>query len=279
MERRQVVGGDLGERFRRAVGAPGIGMIAVERLRHGDGGLRVRVVLRGADAGDELGADAVDRLLVETWLLHGQFEEAEGGVLLRGEHAHGAVDAVAVRIEAHLRPGVVELLLEGFAVKVAGAFVEEAGHQAGQSLLAVRVLRRAAAEGETNGDDRDGIILDQPGMDALRGDDILDGDGGIRPAGKHRQPAKDDESRKDAGHGGSAGGQVHSGRLRPHQFVPFSGGQFMLLSGGRRYPVTERVGSRYFAAASLTWSAVTALMRSGHSSTSLTVPPVASVEP
>ncbi|WP_352694515.1 hypothetical protein [Mesorhizobium sp. M0663] len=41
--------------------------------------------------------------------------------------------------------------LEGIAVEIAGALVEQASHQIGQSLLASRVLRGAAVEDEADG--------------------------------------------------------------------------------------------------------------------------------
>ena len=141
----------------------------------------------GHDAGNDLDADAVDRRGVEARLLHRQRQQVERLVALFGQHAHRAVDRVAAGAEAHLGAGIVELRLEGVAVEIAGAFVEQAGHQLGQPFLAGRVLRGAALEGEADRDDRHRIVLDQPGGDALVALDLLDGDLGRAPEALQQQ--------------------------------------------------------------------------------------------
>ena len=112
-------------------------------------------------------------------------------VLLVGEHAHRAVDRVAAAAEAHLGAGVVETVLEGVAVEIAGALVEQPGHQIDQPFLAGRILGVAAAKGEAHRDDRNRIVLDQPGGDAAVRLDLLDGDRGASRQ-QRRQRQEDD---------------------------------------------------------------------------------------
>ncbi len=125
-------------------------------------GHRIGIPLAGHDAGHHLGADAVDRRLIEAWFLNGEPEQVEGLVLAVREHAHGAVDAVACLPEPHLGPSIVQPGLERLAIEVAGAFVEQPGHQVGQPLLAGRVLRTTTVESELDVDDRHRIVFDQP---------------------------------------------------------------------------------------------------------------------
>ena len=69
-----------------------------------------------------------------------QPQQLERLVLLIGEHAHRAVEGVAAGVEAHLGAGIVEPALEGVAVEIAGALVEQAGHQVDQPFLAGGIL-------------------------------------------------------------------------------------------------------------------------------------------
>ncbi|WP_348633351.1 hypothetical protein, partial [Mesorhizobium sp. M5C.F.Ca.IN.020.32.2.1] len=48
----------------------------------------VRVALAADDVGDNLGADAIDRPLVEARRVECEPKQAERGVLLFGKHAH-----------------------------------------------------------------------------------------------------------------------------------------------------------------------------------------------
>ena len=67
--------------------------------------------------------------------------------------------------------------MKAFRIIGSRAFVEEAGEKRGGAGLADRILRGAAFEGEFEGDQRNRVILDEPGLDAALGDDLLDGRG------------------------------------------------------------------------------------------------------
>ena len=56
---------------------------------------------------------------------------------------------VAAFGKAHLRAGIVQPNLKRFAVQIAGALVEQPGHQIGQPFFAGRILRAATLEGES----------------------------------------------------------------------------------------------------------------------------------
>ena len=68
-------------------------------------------------------------------------------------------------------------------VEIAGALVEQAGDQIGAAGGVLGIARRAAVEGEIDGDQRQAVFLDQPGLDARGRTDLLDGDGGAGKAG------------------------------------------------------------------------------------------------
>jgi hypothetical protein len=82
------------------------------------------------------------------------------------KRAEVAVEGICSGIERELDAQILEPCLEGAGIEVAGALVEQAGHEIGEAGLAFRILRRAAAERDVHGDDRDRIVLDQPGLDA-----------------------------------------------------------------------------------------------------------------
>ena len=66
----------------------------------------------------------------------------------------------------HFRAGIVKARLKCVAVEIAGALVEQAGHQVDETFLADGILRFAAIKSEAQRDDRNRIVLDQPGGDA-----------------------------------------------------------------------------------------------------------------
>ncbi len=99
-------------------------------------------------------------------------EEVEGFVEIGGERAQVAVERVRVGVEGEIDAQVLKLRLEGARIEVAGAFVEKPRHQVGEPGLAFRVLRRAAAERDVHGDDRDRVVLHQPGLEPARAGDL-----------------------------------------------------------------------------------------------------------
>ena len=190
----QIIGRDGRQAFLRAFVAPGIGVAAIESLCPFIAGDRIGIVPGGDDVGHDLRADAVDRRLVEARRGHRQPEQVECLVLMLRKHAHRPVDAVAGLAEAHFGAGVVEAGLEGVAVEVARAFIEQARHQVGEPFLAGRILRGAAVEHEADRHDRQRVVLDQPCGDARLGFHLLDSDGRAgRDRGQYQEQDGEDE--------------------------------------------------------------------------------------
>jgi hypothetical protein len=125
------------------------------------------------------------------------------------------------------------------------------GHQVHRAALAGSVERRAAVEPDLDGDEGDGIVLDQPCLDPAGGGHFLDVDGA---GGAGQQQDCAGQQSKNAGDhwltSSGRGGPGRSGRPR--------------AARGLRYPVTELVSVNRRRASSITSSMVTAARTSGH---------------
>jgi hypothetical protein len=64
-------------------------------------------------------------VLVEARRLDGELEQVQRLVALIGQQAHRPIDGIIIGDEAHFRPDIVQRHLEGFAVQLARAFVEQ----------------------------------------------------------------------------------------------------------------------------------------------------------
>ncbi len=115
-------------------------------------------------------AHAQERLLVEARRIDGEAQELGGAIEVLDQRAHPAAERVAVVVERDLDRLLVERPLEGLRIEVARAFVEQAREQHAHSRLVGRVLRRAAADGEFERDQRNGGGFDQPEGEAARRD-------------------------------------------------------------------------------------------------------------
>ena len=93
-------------------------------------------------------------------------QKLESLIAILGEGLERAAEIIAIGIEMQIDRQVFELLVEGNGIVRARAFVEHARQEMGDARLVLRVLRRPAREGELNGDQRVGVILDKPGLDA-----------------------------------------------------------------------------------------------------------------
>ena len=94
-------------------------------------GHSLRIFLVPAQTGFDLGADPADRLGIEARLGQRQPEQLEGSIAMFGLRLEGAAEVVAVGVEAEADGQLVEPSLEGLAVQITGAFVEQAGHHVG----------------------------------------------------------------------------------------------------------------------------------------------------
>ena len=101
-------------------------------------------------------------------------QQVEGLVLVVAQHAQAAAEGVAGGAEGELDGAAVEPLMERLGVEIAGALVEEVADKIGDAGLVVGILRRAAGKGIFHGDQRHGRVLDEPGLDAARRDQVLD---------------------------------------------------------------------------------------------------------
>ena len=127
------------------------------------GGDAVGVARGVGEAGQQLAAHALDGVGVEARLAERQRQQRRRLVAVLGQRLEAAVEGVARVVEAHAHGDLLHALLELLGGEVAGAFVEHAGQEIGDALLARGVLRVAALEGEAHGDQRHAVLLDEPG--------------------------------------------------------------------------------------------------------------------
>ena len=141
-----VVGGDRGHALGRAAGRAAIGMAGEGRGEPGARGEIVGVGLAPAQVGQDLAADALDRLGVEARRGQASRSSSKACARLTVSVRSSPGDAVAVGLELQPDRVVVELGAEGLAVIGAGTLVEQAGGHEGQALLARGVGGTAATE-------------------------------------------------------------------------------------------------------------------------------------
>ncbi len=109
--------------------------------------------------------------------------------------AQCAAQRVTVGAEIQLDRLALEPFMERLGIELADAVVERRGGEIGGARLARRILCGAAGEGEVDGDQRDGRLAHQPGLDAARAHDALDGGRG----GRSRQRYRRQERYRDRG--------------------------------------------------------------------------------
>ena len=162
------------DRFDGPVQRAAIGMRAPDRLRQrllGDG---IGIGILGADDRLHLTFDAGHGVIVEARLGQRGGDQIGALVTVFAEETPRHGQRIVANIEADLgakrlgRGGI------GGGVHVARAFFQRVGHQADGAALAGRVKAGAAPEGEVQRGEGDGVILDQPGLDAAGRGDLLD---------------------------------------------------------------------------------------------------------
>ena len=142
------------ERLERAVGRLAVGVIGKGLRLPVAVGEGAGIVGDVAQAGVHVLAHPLERLLVESRRVDGEAQELGGAVEVLGQRAHAPAPMVAVAVEAHLDRLLVERPVKGLRIEVARALVEEPRHQGAEAGLVGRVLRRAAAHGEFERDQR-----------------------------------------------------------------------------------------------------------------------------
>ena len=129
----------------------------------GDG---VRLLCLAAQPRHDLRLHPLHGVRLKPRLVQRKTQKLESLIAILGERLERAAEIVAIGIEMQIDRQVFELLVEGNGIIRTRAFVEHARQEMGDARLALRVLRRPAREGELNGDQRIGVILDEPGLDA-----------------------------------------------------------------------------------------------------------------
>ena len=110
------------------------------------------------------------------------------------------MEIVARDLEAEFDGVVFQPLVEGLAVEVAGALVEQVGGEVGGAGLVGLVLAGAAVESVIERDQRHGILAHQPGLDAGRADDLFD---------RHRRGGGRGRQQREGGERGSGENPRH----------------------------------------------------------------------
>ncbi len=169
----KVGGRDGGDGGHGALDRPPVRVILKGQAIPGQRRHRLRVVLVEFQPGQDLGAHALDRVLIEPRLGEGQPHQIEHLVLVGRKRRDIAKHDVAAGIEIHPHGEPLLALLKADGIELAGALIHHGGDEIGEPFLALRVLRRAATEGEPHGDEGIGVALDEPGFDAAGADDPL----------------------------------------------------------------------------------------------------------
>ena len=100
---------------------------------------------------------ALERLLVEPRRVDREAEKLGGAIDVLDERAHAPAPMVPVAMEAHLDRLLVERPVERLRVEFSRALVEERRHERPKARLVGRVLRRAAAHGELERNQRNRV--------------------------------------------------------------------------------------------------------------------------
>ncbi len=119
-------------------------------------------------------ADALDVISVEARRGQGKPQQAKCFVAVFLEHPQRAAEPVAFDAEAQLDGAAVKPFTEGLGVEIGGAFVEQAGDHVADARLVGRVLSRAARERIFHRHQRNGGVLNEPGLDTSRRHQMLD---------------------------------------------------------------------------------------------------------
>ena len=188
----QVGDGHARHRLQRALALTAVRMTGKRGLPPAAAGEVVRIGGIAAQPRQFLSAHHLHRLGVEARRRQCQPQQIEGLVAVLVERAQRAAELVAPDSEMELDSVVFQALMEGLAVEIAGALVEQVGGEVGGARFVGLVLAGAAVEGVVERDQRDGPFAHQPGHDAGRADDLLD---------RHRRGARRECQQRKGGEG------------------------------------------------------------------------------
>ena len=154
------------QRFEIAAQRPAVDMPGKSRFAIGLGDHGVRVLRLALEARHDLSAHTRDRLFLEARLVDREAQQLEAVVERARQRLEMAREMVAIGPETKVHRQILDSAMEGARVVGPSALIENAGEQRGQPLLALRVLRGAAAGRKLHRDQGHGVALDEPGLDA-----------------------------------------------------------------------------------------------------------------
>lgn len=205
---------------------PAIGVAGKGRGKERVAADHIRVLRLTLQAGDHLRLDPRHGVGVEARRVESEAEQFEGDLAMLRQGLELAVEIVTAGVEGEIDRVIGEAPLEGLGIEIAGTLVEQAGDQVGAAGGVRRVAIGAAIEGEFEGEQRQAVLLDQPGLDAAGGGDALDRERGARSGGDGSERTVHRQSSTAA-------------RSRPKWLEAQC-----QAAAGRSRPVTERSGLR-----------------------------------
>ena len=153
---------------RRAIGMAGEGARAPGAPRQG-----ARIIGLVAQSRAELLAHPRNGRFIEARLVDGKAQQFARALDVANERAHAPAHIIAIAIEGDFDRLLIQRLLESLRIERPRALVQQRRQHRRRARLAGRILRRAALEREFERQQRDGVILDEPGLDAARRLDLL----------------------------------------------------------------------------------------------------------
>ena len=257
--------GDRRHARRGARAVLAVGMV-LEGVAHPQpAGQRARVVRLPGQHRDRLAADALDRIVGEARFGERHTQQIGGLRQIALQHPEAAAEFVLPGGKTQLAGKIVEPAVIGDAVVSPRSLVEEGSGHRGGALLARRVERGAAGNGEAQGHDRNRMVLDEPGLDPAGAGHPFDRH---RRGARHPRRPRQPEQRRDDD-------DEDAGRV----FHQADTGKIHEVCSGRRIPVAELRRVKTARAAASISAGVTAPMRSGQAVTSSRLWPIASAAP
>ena len=144
----------------------------------------VRVLRIGADDRQHLSAHPFDRHRVKARLDQRGAQKIHRRVAVLGQHPRRDRERVGADIEGKARREILPCGLEGAGVHLGRSFFEKTGHQVHRAKPVGIVEPGAPFEAQLERREGDGVVLDQPGVDAARRSHLLDLDLGMGQTGE-----------------------------------------------------------------------------------------------
>ena len=245
--RNNIIAGQGGNRFNRAITGAAIGVCAECPEIESIPGKCFGVFFIRPKPGQNLPPHAVYCVLVKTWGNQRLTQQSHRFGAVFGQEPGRNPDRIVAGPKAEFGRQPIAGGGKSLRVQIAGTFLDQRGHQIDRPALARRIQRCAAAKLNFKGDKGNACILHQPCGDAAGRGDRFNLDLGLQRKGQHHKC------------------QCQTDHCAASSFT--------------RYPVTARRLSNTSFAAAITSSTVTAARTSGHVCTSATLRPIANPSP